>query len=287
MHTVSDTLCILQEVAMHPHSKLTQMEEAFEKPSILHISSKDGLRAYTKPPVFDKNYLVIFDSVRILESNFGQIKWRFMFPVLVCKSKSMVTDAKALCQEKGVSYKVFVNPFEKPDAMDLIRSVASVQVSDSFCKALISRVGLNPTRLISGSMVCEQVGYSTSNISKYIDKYTYIDVYDVIDVLLGVVKSAAQRKRASMYLHLNRIWYKRYTKDVLVSEVDTLIKIFLDSLSGALTIYNLNDYLEDNHVSRFKVLHATELLEKKSINELYALRQFLNSASLLEVAMRL
>lgn len=278
---------VLHEIAMHPHSYLKKLEGAFEAPSIVYVHSRDGLRKYTTPPVYDDLYLIVFEDKKIFEHNIAFLRLDFMFVVVVCSTTSQVNDVKHLCQDKEIPAKVFNNEFRKADGMDLIRELATEQVSDAFCKALLSRVGLSPKRIVSAMMVCEQVGYKTSNITKYIDKYSYVDVYDVLESLLNICKSGAQRTRASLYIHQNRFWYAKYTRQTLVKEVELLLKMYRDITEGVLTEYTVDEYVESEGVPRFRVLYACSLFEKIPYVRLLSLKTFLEHASILEVAMKL
>ena len=278
---------LLQEAALHPNSVIKTLEDKFEKPSIAFVTKRDGLRQYTKPPIYDDKYLVIFEDVRTFISNLPYVKLAIMFVVVVCPSKSMIEDAKAACINAKVGYSIYTNRFDKQNAYILINNLATVQPTKTFCDALISRVGLSPTRLVSAIMICEQVGYKVKNINSYIDKYVYIDVLDVIESLLGICKSAAQKRRAALYLHMNRLWYKRFTKDIITSEIKSLLDIYYDLVEGKLTYYSVQDYLENNRVSRRKVMYTFSLYEKVSLIELVALYHFVKEASLLEIVMKL
>lgn len=285
--TTRDAFLVLQETAMHPHSVVLALQTRFEKPSIIRVFSQEGLRQYTTPPIYDKKYLVVFEDVKTMNSNLSYVHLEFMQPVIVCRGKSMVDEAIEVLQKKECPYALYVNKFQKKDARALIRDLATTQVTQDFCDTLIRRVGLSPQRIISAIMVCEQVGYTTANLSKYVDKYTYIEVYDVIASLLGTCKSAAQRKRAAMYIHMNRIWYWKFTRPRLIKEVELLIKVYTDLISGALTPFNLLDYVEAERIPRYRVMFAIDYFEHISIVELQMLRQFLTTATILEVAMRL
>lgn len=287
MDEVSKCVLIVQEQAMHPQSVVDYLTARFEKPSVLNIREKDALKSLSSPPVYDDRYLLLFDNLKVFEGNIPFIRASYMFLVVLCVSKSMREDAVAICQEKSVDFEVYVNEFNKSDAKLMIRSLASESVSESFCDSLVSRVGLSPQRIISAIMVLEQVGYKTSNITKYIDKNIRIDVLDVIESLLHICRSRAQVKRAALYIHLNRMWYNRYTRAVLLKEVDSLIQLYQDFLNGTLTSYNVSDYSETHRISRHKIVYAGNLLEKKSLLDLLSLRRFLADASILEVAMRL
>lgn len=291
MARLKEQLCkkvlILQEVPLHPHTVLKQLEECFEKPSIVRVSRRDGLRQYNKPPIYDDCYLVLFEDKRIFESNINYLRLDFMFPVVICPSKNMTASVKEVCQEKNVPFSIYVNAFTKEVAEDFIRELASVPVTKEFCETLRRRVGLSPQRIISAVMVCEQVGYKVSNITKYVDKYVYIDVYDVIESLLGICKSKAQVGRAALYIHLNRFWYAKYTRALLVSEVSTLIQVYRDLLDGTLTAYTMQEYEMEKNIPRYRIMYAIDLYERINLNELLTLEQFLSEASILEVAMKL
>lgn len=280
-------LLILQEVNLHPHSYLSKLEGAFEAPSIVRIHSKDGLRKYRTPPVYDERYLVLFDSVKILEANIGYVNLDIMFPVITVETKGKADEARYLCQDKHVPCRVFQHKFLQADGVDLVHELATEEVSDSFCKALVSRVGKSPKRILSAIMVCEQVGYKTSNITKYVDKYVYIDMYDVIESLLHRCKSHAQQKRAAVYVHQNRFWYNKFTRPSLVKELELLLKMYGDITDGVLTEYTVHEYSEAERIPRFRVLYACNLYESVSYVTLLSLKQFLEKASILEVTMRL
>lgn len=272
---------------MHPHSVLSKFEQKFELPSILHITSKDGLRGHNSPPLFDDRYLVIFDDVKTFENNVGFLHLNFMFPIVFLRNRVSLDSAKAICQEKSLPYSIYVNEFKKEDAYDLIRELATEIVSDNFCKALVRKTGLSPQRIVSAITVCEQVGYQTTNIDKYVDKHVYVDMYDLIEVLLGECKSAAQRRRACLYVHMNRLWFNKHTRTVLLKEMKQLVQLYTDWLNGVVTSYNLQEYVEQAKVSRYRVLYARELLGKVSLTQLLSLQVFLTNASILEVALRL
>lgn len=280
-------ILVLREPPLHPHSYLCKLEESFEKPSIAHVYGRDGLRAYMTPPVYDDKYLVIFENPRALESNLAYLKYDIMFPVVVCGTKGELEDMRYLCKSKGLTYKVFENKFEKQDAIDMIMELATEEVPKTFCEALVSRVGLSPKRIISAMMVLEQVGYKTVNISKYVDKYRYTDIYEVIESLLGICKSGAHRRRVALFLHQNRLWYDKYTKKSLLREVDLLLKLFSDITDGTLCEYTLHEYVEKEQVSRYRALYAVDLYESVPYATLLSLKMFLEKAKLLEVVLHL
>lgn len=282
-----NAVLIVQEVAMHPSSIVINLEKRFEKPSIIHVLSKDCLKSYQKAPIYDDKYLVLIESMKLFEANSAYFNLDEMFIVLLCSGKTAVSDATEFCKDKNIPYKVFVNEFTKDHARTLIQKLASTRVDNEHCDCILRRVGLNPRRILSAVMVCEQVGYSVTNINHYVDKYVYIDAYDVIESLLGICRSKAQRKRAAMYVHMNRLWYNKFTRVSLIKEVDLILKIYQDLLSGVLTPYTMQAYLEQEHLPRYRVIYAKDLYERISIVDLMILKKFLETASILEVAMKL
>lgn len=278
---------VVQESPMHPQSVCAHLRQQFEQPSVLQVVNREQLRSLTTRPVYDDRYLVIFEDLRSFKSNLTFLKLDIMLPLVICSSKSMREDAVALCQEKSVPFKVYINAFKKEDAYLMIAELATEKVSRAFCDTLVRRVGLNPQRIVSAIMVLEQVGYKTSNITRYVDKNIYIDVMDVIESLLGICSSQAQIKRAALYVHMNRLWYNKYTRRRLLSELDTIAQLYQHFLDGTLTIYNVSEYSEEHRVSRHKILYVGNLLERKSLLDILALRQFISKASILEVALHL
>lgn len=285
--TDKNSVLLLKEVQLHPNSMLIELSKRFEKPSIIRVFGKESLRQYRNRPVYDNNYLVIFEHLNLFESNINSIDLEFMLPVVLLDTTEKLNDAKRICENKSIPYLLYINEFDRTQAYSMIRSLASEEVSDNFCKTLVSRVGLNPQRIISSMMVCQQVGYNTSKIGKYIDKYTFISVYDVIYSLLGVCSSVAQCKRAALYLHQNRLWFNKFTRSLLVKELDLTLMIFKNLLDGSLTAFNLQSYSENNKIPSYKIMYGIKLSEKVSFNEVLSLRYFLDTASLLEVALRL
>lgn len=278
---------ILHEVNMHPNSLLLKLEKGFERPSIVHIVSKEGLKSYSTPPIYDPYYLVLFDSVKMFEGNLASLHLEYMLPVISCTSKKVVEDAKTICQDHDIPFRLCENKFTKEDAYNFVRTLASVSVSQTFVETLVRRVGLSPQRIVSAVMICEQVGFTTANISKYVDKHIYIDSLDVIESLLGVCTSQAQRRRAATYLEMNRVWYAKYTKSVLLKEVATLITLFNALVDGSLTAFTVRDYGEQNKIPHHKVMYAIELFGKVSLYDLIYLQRYITMASLLELVLQL
>lgn len=273
---------IIREPSKHPNSVLERLKSTFDSPSIVIVSPTCHLSQYRTKPVFGTHYLVIFNSFRDLSSSVASIKFDYMFPVYSCSSEAMELEAKHLLDSKGIKYKIYRNAFVKDDAVKMVMDLAAEPVTKTFAEKLVSRVGLSPTRIIGAMVVLEHVGYTQSNINKYIDKYVYVDHTDVLAVLLGQCKSKAQYARAIAYLQL---WYPKYPRDTLVKELDFYIKVYKDIMSGDLTDYSLDRYLDDNAFSRWRVLEVIDLYSKISIVRLMQLRAFLNKASLLEMLM--
>lgn len=277
---------LLQEVAYHPRSYFTKLNGRFEVTSIVHVHGKDEVRRYTKPPMFDDKYLLIFEDLRVFENNKAYISFATMFPVLHVESLTQLEDAIFVCKEASIPYKVFKNTFTKEDAYALIQAQATEPVNDAFCKALVKQVGLSPLRIITAMGVCEQLGYKASIIERYIDKWVYPDTRKLIECLLGVPRSASAVRSSLLYLQLNRFWY-RYVQKTLLEELEVILQVYKDKLAGKLSSEQLFAYVESEHITRARVMFALKLFERVGIPAVFALREFIKSASLMEVVLRL
>ena len=282
----SEFVLLLQEVQFHPSSYISRLDQRFELPSILHITRKEELRIYTKPPMFDDKYLVIFDSLRVLQSNKAYISFKLMFPVLRVETEAQLNDAKFYCQEEGIPYKVFHNEFTRANAMTMIQTQASEPVSDAVMKAIIRQVGLSPMRIITAIAVCEQMGYTVSTVERYVDKWIYPDLRKLIECLLGVPRSASAVRSSIQYLHLNRHWY-RYVKRNLLDELDFVMEVYKGKIQGELFEENLHSYSDEHHVTIARVMFSLKLFERVSITSVVVLREFIKNASLMDVVLRL
>lgn len=282
----SGFVLLLHEVSFHPNSYLNRLSSKFEVASVVRVHRKEELRKYRKPPLFDDKYLLIFDDLKVFEDNKAYIYFETMFPVLHLETKSQVEDAEFMLKESKLPYKIFHNGFEKEDAYRMIQERSSEPVSDNFCKTLVRQVGLSPLRIMTALDVCEQLGYKVSVIERYVDKWIYPDTRKLIECLLGVPRNASAVSNALMYLQLNRYWY-RYVQKTLLSELDIVLQIFKDKLAGRLSSENIFEYIEEEHITRARVMFGLRLFEKVSITTVFALREFLKSASLLEVILRL
>lgn len=277
---------VLYEVPYHPNSYIKKMVSKFEVTSVLNITRKDELRRYQKPPLFDEKYLVIFEDSSVFLANKSYINFSTMFPVIKSETRVQYDDACFACKEHDIPYKTLWLNFTKEDAMRFIAENVSQSVSDEFCKTVIRQVGLSPMRIISALGVCEQVGYTREKVLKYVDKYVYLDIRRLIECLLGVPKSKAAVTSARVYLHTNRHWY-HYVSRNLLDEIDTILSIYRDKLQGELSPQSMLSYLEEKHVSRRSVTFALSLFNRVSIVSLYSLREFIKTASLMEVALRI
>lgn len=283
---MEDFVLLLQEIKYHPNSYMDKLYAQFEVTSIVHISRKDELKKYTKAPLFDEKYLVIFDDLRVFENNKTYISFKTMFVILRVESASQLDDARFFCREHKLLYKIYRNMFTREEAMELIQKQATQQASDAFCKAVIKQTGLNPLRIITALSVCEQLGYSVEIIDKYIDKWMYPDIRKLIECLLGAPPSAAAVRASATYLLINRHWY-RYVKKTLLEELDMLLDVYRDKLAGVVGSEDMLAYLDEKKLTRARVLYALKLFEKVSITSVFALREFIKSAQLMEVALRL
>lgn len=279
-------ILLLQEVKYHPRSYMSKLDARFETPSIVRITRKEELRKITKAPLFDEKYLVIFESIKAFEDNLAFLSFAHMFPVLHLETASQIEDAKFLCKEFSIPYKVYNNKFTREDAIALIQENASETVSDAVIKAIIRQVGLSPLRIMTAVGVCEQMGYKVSTVERYIDKWIYPDLRKLIECLLGVPSSKTAMHNAMRYLHLNRHWY-RYVKRNLIDELNTVLEVYKAKLSGELYSENLYAFIEEEHITRARVMFGLKLFENVSIASVFALREFLVKASLMDVVLRL
>ena len=283
---MDDFVLLLQEVQYHPKSYLEKLNSMFEVPSVIRVMRKEELRRITKPPLFDEKYLVLFDDIQLFEANRAFISFNLMFPVLHVESARQMDDAKFICKEHGLPFSVFQNIFSKEDAAQLIQAHATTAVSDDVCKAIVRQVGLNPLRIITAVSVCEQMGYTRAVVEKYIDKWVYPDLRKLIECLLGVPPSARAVSSSLRYLHLNRHWYSSVRRNI-EDELDSVLEIYKDKISGNLYSEALYNYIEEKRVTRARVMFALRLFERVSIASIFALREFIKNASLVDVVLQL
>lgn len=277
---------VLREVAYHPKSYLTKLVSQFEVTSVVHVRQRDELRKYSKSPLFDEKYLLIFEDLKLLVDNKPFIVFETMFPVLHVESVGQLEDAQFVLNELGLPFKVFNNVFTREDAYAFIQEKASEHVSDSFCKAVVRQVGLSPIRIMTALGVCEQVGYKESVLESYVDKWVYPDVRKLIECLLGVPRSKSAIRKSLLYLKLNRYWY-RYVQRTVLDELDTLLKVYTDKIQGRLSSDSIFAYTESEHVTRSRVMFALGLFERVSITSVFALREYMKIAPLMDVVLRL
>ena len=282
----SGHVLILHEVSYHPQSYLQKLTAMFEVTSIVHVRRKDELRRLNKKPLFNEKYLVIFDDLEVFESNRTLLSYTSMVPILHVDSRSQLDDAKFICEGNNIPYKVYFNDFTRQQAMRFIQDHASCQVSDAVCKAMIRQTGLSPLRLLVAIGVCEQVGYSESKVQKYVDKWVYPDVRKLIQCLLGRPPSKKAVLSSIAYLHTNRHWY-RYTKKHILDELDTVLEVYKAKLAGRIEDQQLFNFVEESKITRARVTYALKLFSSVSIATVFALREFIKSASLMEVVLRL
>ena len=145
---------------------------------------------------------------------------------------------------------------------------------------------MNPLRIITAVSVCEQMGYTRAVVEKYIDKWVYPDLRKLIECLLGVPPSARAVSSSLRYLHLNRHWYSSVRRNI-EDELDSVLEIYKDKISGNLYSEALYNYIEEKRVTRARVMFALRLFERVSIASIFALREFIKNASLVDVVLQL
>lgn len=254
--------------------------------SIVTITGKDMLKKYKKKPLFGNKYLVLFEDVKVFEQNAVYINFETMFVVVQVETNGQLEDAKFVCTSAKLPFKVYLNKFTKDDAIKLMRAQAKTELSNAFCEAVIRQTGLNPLRITTAMDVCSSLGYTASVVERYVDKWTFTDLHKVIDALLGIGTKTAV-KSSCLYLHQNRYWYNRYTKKRLLDEIETIYQIYCDKMAGLVSNEDMLSYLEEKKLTRNKVVYALRLYETVSIASIFALREFIKSATPLEVALRL
>lgn len=286
MEQNDDFILVLWEVPFHPNSYLNKLTSRFETPSVVRVTKKEELRKYKAPPLFDAKYLVIFETLKSLQDNFALIHYAQMFPVLLVENRAQFDDALFFLNTAKGKYRVFHNEFLKEDAIAFVAASAKEQVSESFCKAVVRHVGLSPLRIMTALSVCDQMGYTIKNLERYVDKYVYLDQRKLIEALLGVPRSKASLRASFLYLQLNRHWYRYVQKDLL-DELTAIIQIYKDKLSGVLRKETVFIYMDERSLTRSQVTYALSLFDKVSLVNVFSLREFIKSASLLEVVSQL
>ncbi len=281
----SEFVLLLQEVLNHPHSYLTKLVAQFEITSVIQVHREDDVRKLTAKPVFDDKYLVLFDDVRVFQKCAPLLRFQLVFPVVHVETKASLDDAVFFCRQEDIGYRVYRNEFTKEQALEFIVSHSKEQVSDSFCKKLLSFTKLSPMRIITALAVCEQMGYTVSTIDKYVDKWVYPDTRKLIECLLHVPRSKAARNSAISYLHANRSWY-RFVKRILLEELDVVLTVYSAKNAGKLVESDLLDFIDTNGITRARVMYALKLFDKVSIVDVVALREFLKTADLMDVVLR-
>lgn len=278
---------ILQEQRMHPDPCLKGIINAFEPLSILRIYDGKGLEKIKAAPIFDERYLVLFETKRGFKDSTTYINFATMFPVILCDTPTMVDEIKELCVASRLPYRIFHHQYLKEDAYAQIAELAGYEPSVSFCETLIRTTGLNPTRVVSGMAALAGKKLTAKNVTKYVDKYVYVSAVDVVMGLLRMFKSKRHCQRTVDYLVKNRNWYNKYIKQSMVDIVDQLIEVSSAMLSGEITTQNMLAYAEEHHISRRRMMFADNVFRSVSLVELLALKNFVEEASIMEVALKL
>lgn len=277
---------LLHEVAYHPNSYLAKLTSMFEVTSVIKITRKEMARKYRSKPIFDEKYLLIFDDVKVFEQNCPEISFVTTFPVVHVEAQTQLDDAVFFCKTSGVPYKIYKNAFTKEQAFEFIATNSKQRVSNSFCKAVVKQTGLSPLRIMTALAVCEQMGYTEAVIDKYVDKWVYPDVRKLIECLLDVPRSASAVRASVQYLSLNRFWY-RHVKRIILDELSYVVDIFEAKMSGLLGESNLLVFLDTHNITRARVMYALRLFDRVSITAVIGLREYIKSATLMDVIIKL
>ena len=279
-----DYVILLQEIDLHPNSYIRKIVQCFEKPSVVTVVSSDFFRRNTPTPIYDDKCLLLFESLRCFKDSMSSIKLTTMLPLLRVTTPQALKDAMDFCSSKDVTFKAFNNKFTKDDAVKLIRSIAGEDVSKSFIDAIISKTKLSAQRIISAVSVCSYQGYTVKSVEKYVDKYVYVDTFDLLLALLGRCNTKSQRNRAVTFLHNGRYWFRKM-KTSLLKDLETLQTIYLDMLNGKLTVTTVDSY--ESEFSKYKLLRAMDLFYSVSYVDLLYLQELIANSKPIDLAMRL
>lgn len=274
---------LLKEQDGHPNSFLERISSEFDNTSIIHVNSRTNLESYKTRPVLDEKYLVIFDSFALLKDNALLLKLNLMTVIVSCPNESSILESQHILNGVGIPSKVAINEFNKADAVNFVMELSNQKIAKTTAELVVSRVGVNANRIRSAMNVLKHVGYTRSNVLKFIDKHTYSSHIDLLYVLLGVSKTKAQLNRAILYLQSNLYSYNPYIRNNLVKECDLIWEIFVAYKDGVLNETTIDTYIESNKVPRWKLLKILDLYSMVSLVRLRQLRQFLETATLLEV----
>ena len=279
-----DYVILLQEIDLHPESYIRKIVQCFEKPSVMTVVSSDFFKRNTPVPMYDDKCLLLFESFRCFKDSVSSIQLSKMLPLLRVTTSQELKDAMDFCSSKGIPFKAFNNKFTKENAATLIVNVAGQDVSKSFIDAVISKTKLNAQRIISAVSVCAYQGYTVKTVEKYVDKYVYVDTFDLLLALLGKCKTKTQRNRAVSFLHSSRYWFKRM-KTSLLKDLETLQTVYLDMLNGRLTVTTIDSY--ESEFSKYKLLRAMDLFYSVSYVDLLYLHELIANSKPIDLAIRL
>lgn len=264
-------LLILQELESQPDSYLEKITSSFEMTSVTVITQKEEVRSYKTPPAFSDVFVMIFKSLDLFKSNQGYIKHDWMWPILLCRTASALASAKAYCLSKDIAFQVSIHAFEKSDAERMVRSLAREDVSKAFVDAVISQVGLSPNRILSAIGICDVVGYTASAVKKYVDKYRYTSIHDVVLTLLGLARKR-QTSRGMLQLEQSLNWFKWFKKQ-LIAELELIESVFVDALAGEVSNDNLLIYIENKGIARYEIMFCLDLFSRISLVEIKVLKE--------------
>lgn len=274
---------VLYEYRLHPVSYLKMIVDAFESLSVIRIYGKAGLEKIKTVPLFDSKYLIVFESNFALKANLPYINLDLMFPMVVCETYKDADEAEDILKSSGIRFKVCRHSFMKEDAFSLIYDVVGRRVSDAFCKRLVSVVGLNPERIISGLSMIGSREYTVSNVNKYVDKYSYVGPMDVIQCMFGMQRSKRQVSDVAKYLYRSRFGYEKYVRPLLVEEMETVELVFTSKLNGELTSSRATGFMDSHKISTRKFMLCEDIFAVRSFVEVEQMARFIKVAKLLQV----
>lgn len=281
----NDKVLVILEPVNHPNSILPNIKSRVETLSIINVHSSRRVEEINSPPIYNDKYLLIFDDLKVFTSSIPYVKLNIMFPVMQCNTTFEVNEVVDTCNKSKVPYSVYENKYTREDAYNHINLISGKEVSKSFCDSLIRATGLNPTRIISGIAALEGKDYTVHNISKYVDKYSYVSNHDILLLLLNKSKSNKNRKATIKYLIRNRHWYSHYIKPNLINIVDECISTFLAISNGELSKATSLDYIAEHKITKYDFIFYSDLFEKITIVELYSLKEFISKSTPLTISL--
>lgn len=280
-----DYILIVKEVEKHPNSIVPKIKDCFETINIVNVNQTTQLVNYKDKPLFDKKYLFIIEDCYTFEQIYKSLNLKLIFPIFLLRRSSDELILKDLLHNANIPYYIYNNQFTQEDAINLILcSANSDDINDNLIKKILSKTGLSPRRILEAVMILNTVGYTTTNISKHLDRNVFISNMDILDVLLHYPKMSKRKYQAVLnYLMTYRNSYGSYIKKELLKELELYITVYSDILNGVVSKDGVKEYIASiSSLNNYKYMHILELFEFKSINQLKVVEHFIKQSSFLQ-----